>query len=242
MASNTSAFFPTETTTEPFDYIVVGAGSAGCVLARRLVDAGKRVCVVEAGDDETNPNIDHLNDLGLLWHSEQDWDYYTTPQPGAMNRKIHLPRGKVLGGSNALNAVIWVRGAAWDYQQWIELGCPGWSWDEVWPVFREIENYDGDMSQTRGQHGPMDVRINYSRNSIQEDMVAAAEQTNLTYNEDYNSGDVEGVSRIQLNVRDGKRLNTWRAYLKPILGDPHLTVLTAAHARRLLIEDGNNVT
>ncbi|MDN5731415.1 MAG: GMC family oxidoreductase N-terminal domain-containing protein [Yaniella sp.] len=242
MASNKSAFFPTETPTETFDYIVVGAGSAGCVLARRLVDAGKRVCVVEAGDDETNPNIDHLNDLGLLWHSEQDWDYYTTPQPGAMNRKIHLPRGKVLGGSNALNAVIWVRGAAWDYQQWVELGCPGWSWDEVWPVFREIENYDGDMSQTRGQHGPMDVRINYSRNSIQEDMVAAAEQTNLTYNEDYNSGDVEGVSRIQLNVRDGKRLNTWRAYLKPILGDPHLTVLTAAHARRLLIEDGNNVT
>src|SRR5699024_491315 len=128
------------------------------------------------------------------------------------------------------------------YQQWVELCCPGWSWAAGWPVFREIENYVCDMRQTRGQHGPKDLRINYSPHCIQEDMVAAAEQTNLTYNEDYNSGDVEGGSSIQPNVRDGKRLNTWRAYLNPILGDPHLTVLTAAHARRLLIEDGNNVT
>ena len=135
--------FPTEFPNERFDYIVVGAGSAGCVLTRRLLDAGKKVCLVEAGGDETNPNIDHLNNLGLIWHSQQDWDYYTPPQPGAMDRRIHLPRGKVLGGSNALNAVIWVRGDAWDYEQWVESGCPGWSWDEVWPVFAAIENFDG---------------------------------------------------------------------------------------------------
>ncbi|MGO2862915.1 MAG: GMC family oxidoreductase N-terminal domain-containing protein, partial [Brevibacterium sp.] len=114
-----SATFPTALPTEHFDYIVVGAGSAGCVITRRLIDAGKTVCLIEAGGDETNPNIDHLNNLGLIWHSAQDWDYYTVPQPGAMNRKIHLPRGKVLGGSNALNAVIWVRGDAWDYEQWV---------------------------------------------------------------------------------------------------------------------------
>ncbi|WP_413336518.1 GMC family oxidoreductase [Brevibacterium sp. GP-SGM9] len=231
-----SATFPTALPTKHFDYIVVGAGSAGCVITRRLIDAGKTVCLIEAGGDETNPNIDHLNNLGLIWHSAQDWDYYTVPQPGAMNRKIHLPRGKVLGGSNALNAVIWVRGDAWDYEQWVDSGCPGWSWDEVSPVFAAIENFDGAITETRGTDGPMDVRIDYPRNRLQEDMVAAAEQTGLAYNPDYNSGCVEGVSRIQLNVRDGKRLNTWRAYLKPRLGADNLTILTSAHARRLLIE------
>lgn len=239
--SEHSETFPTVLPTEHFDYIVVGAGSAGCVIARRLIDAGKKVCLVEAGGDETNPNIDELNNLGLIWHSAQDWDYYTTPQPGAMNRKIHLPRGKVLGGSNALNAVIWVRGDAWDYEQWVESGCPGWSWDVVSPVFSAIENYDGEITENRGTEGPMDVRIGYERNPIQEDMVTAGEQTGLSYNPDYNSGSVEGISRIQLNVREGKRLNTWRAYLKPRLGDGNLTILTSTHARRLLL-DGKQVT
>ena len=240
--SEHSENFPTEPPTDHFDYVVVGAGSAGCVIARRLIDAGKKVCLIEAGGDETNPNIDHLNTLGLIWHSAQDWDYYTTPQPSAMNRKIHLPRGKVLGGSNALNAVIWVRGDAWDYEQWVESGCPGWSWDEVSPVFAAIENFDGEITDNRGTDGPMDVRIDYARNPIQEDMVTASEQTGLGYNPDYNSGSVEGVSRIQLNVRDGKRLNTWRAYLKPRLGNGNLTILTSTHARRLLIDEDKQVT
>ncbi|WP_210604678.1 GMC family oxidoreductase [Brevibacterium oceani] len=234
--------FPTALPTEHFDYIVVGAGSAGCVITRRLLDAGKKVCLIEAGGDETNPNIDHLNNLGLIWHSAQDWDYYTTPQPGAMNRKIHLPRGKVLGGSNALNAVIWVRGDAWDYEQWVAAGCPGWSWDEVSPVFQAIENFDGEITETRGTDGPMDVRIDYERNPLQNDMLEAAQQTGLPLNPDYNSGSVEGVAKIQLNVRDGKRLNTWRAYLKPRLGDGNLTILTSTHARRLLIDESKQVT
>lgn len=244
MASNITSHpssFPTELPNIPFDFIVVGAGSAGCVLTRRLLDAGKKVCLVEAGGDETNPNIDHLNNLGLIWHSAQDWDYYTTPQPGAMDRRIHLPRGKVLGGSNALNAVIWVRGDAWDYKQWVDSGCPGWSWGDVAPVFAAIENYDGEITDNRGTEGPMDVRIDFARNPLQEDMLAAAEETGIPYNPDYNSGSVEGVARIQLNVRDGKRLNTWRTYLKPRLGDENLTVLTSAHARRLLLE-GTTVT
>ncbi|WP_181274468.1 GMC family oxidoreductase [Brevibacterium oceani] len=234
--------FPTALPTKHFDYIVVGAGSAGCVITRRLLDAGKKVCLIEAGGDETNPNIDHLNNLGLIWHSAQDWDYYTTPQPGAMNRKIHLPRGKVLGGSNALNAVIWVRGDAWDYEQWVAAGCPGWSWDEVSPVFQAIENFDGEITETRGTDGPMDVRIDYERNPLQNDMLEAAQQTGLPLNPDYNSGSVEGVAKIQLNVRDGKRLNTWRAYLKPRLGDGNLTILTSTHARRLLIDESKQVT
>ena len=233
--------FPTEIPDERFDHIVIGAGSAGCVLTRRLLDAGKKVCLVEAGEDETNPNIDHLNNLGLIWHSAQDWNYYTIPQPGAMDRRLHLPRGKVLGGSNALNAVIWVRGDAWDYEQWVESGCPGWSWDDVWPVFQAIENYDGEITDTRGTTGPMDVRLDYERNRLQEDMLTASVEAGVPFNPDYNSGSVEGVGRIQLNVRDGKRLNTWRAYLKPRLGDENLTILTSTHARRLLVE-GTTVT
>ena len=221
-----------------FDFIVVGAGSAGNVIARRLLDAGKRVVVLEAGDQDTNPHIDHLNTLGLLWHSEQDWNYYTVEQEGCAGRRLHLPRGKVMGGSHALNATIWVRGDRWDYDSWEQAGCPGWSWDEVLPVFKAIENFDGGPSETRGTDGPLDVVQDFPRNQIQEDMLAGALEVGLPLNEDYNGGNVEGVSRMQLNVRDGKRLNTWRAYLKPVADHPNLTLLTGAHVRRLVVENG----
>jgi choline dehydrogenase len=223
------------------DYIVIGAGSAGSVIARRLLDAGSRVAVIEAGDHDVNPNIDHLYTLGLLWHSEQDWDYYTSEQAGCAGRRLHLPRGKVLGGSHALNATIWVRGDRWDYDSWEQNGCPGWSWEDVLPVFKAIEKYDGGPSATRGGDGLLDVVRDFPRNPIQEDMLSGALEIGLPLNEDYNSGTVEGVSRMQLNVRDGKRLNTWRAYLKPVADHPNLTLLTGAQARRLLIEDGRVV-
>jgi choline dehydrogenase len=221
-----------------FDYIIVGAGSAGCVIARRLVDAGRRVAVLEAGDQDTNPNIEHLYNLGALWHSPQDWDYLTTEQPGAAGRRIHLPRGKVMGGSHALNATIWVRGDRWDYDGWAQAGCPGWGWDDVLPVFKAIENYDGGGSDTRGDSGLLDVVQNFPRNPVQEAMLEGALEIGLKLNDDYNSGDVEGVSRVQLNVRDGKRFNTWHAYLKPVAEDPNLTIISGAHVRRLIVEDG----
>lgn len=221
-----------------FDYIIVGAGSAGCVIARRLIDAGRRVAVLEAGDQDTNPNIEHLYNLGALWHSPQDWDYLTTEQPGAAGRRIHLPRGKVMGGSHALNATIWVRGDRWDFDGWAQAGCAGWGWDDVLPVFKAIENYDGGGSDTRGDSGLLDVVQNFPRNPIQEAMLEGAMEIGLKLNDDYNSGDVEGVSRMQLNVRDGKRFNTWCAYLKPVAEDPNLTIISGAHVRRLVVEDG----
>ncbi|GAA1357911.1 GMC family oxidoreductase N-terminal domain-containing protein [Arthrobacter rhombi] len=219
-----------------FDYIIVGAGSAGCVIARRLVDAGKRVAVLEAGGEDTNPVIANVAEAGALWHGPEDWDYHTTEQPGCDGRRMHLPRGKVMGGSHALNATIWVRGAKQDYDTWNYLGCPGWGWDDVLPVFTGIENYDGGAADSRGISGPLDVVKDYPMNPVQESILEGAVEMGLKLNEDYNSGDVEGVSKMQLNVRNGKRFNTWHAYLKPVAESENLEILTGAHVQRLLTE------
>lgn len=223
------------------DFLIIGGGSAGIVLTRRLLDAGKTVTLVEAGLRDPNPDIDHLYNLGKLWHSEQDWDYYTTPQPGANNRRLHLPRGKVLGGSHALNACIWVRGAAQDYDTWEYLGNPGWGWSGVLPYFKKIENYDGGESPTRGGDGPLDVQENFRRNPVQESMVEAAQQAGHRLNPDYNSGDPEGISRMQLNLRNGERFNVWHAYLRPVADHENLTLITGARVEKVLF-DGDRAT
>lgn len=222
-----------------FDYIVVGAGSAGCVIARRLVDAGRRVLMLEAGENDTNPTIADVFAAAALWHGPEDWNYYTVEQAGCAGRTLHLPRGKVLGGSHALNATIWVRGAKQDYDTWNYLGCPGWSWDEVLPVYKAIENYDGGSSEIRGDSGPLDVVKDFPMNPVQESILEGAVEIGMKLNDDYNSGDVEGVSKMQLNVRGGKRFNTWHAYLKPVSGHENLTILTGAHVQRLIVEDGS---
>ncbi|GAA4377706.1 GMC family oxidoreductase [Paeniglutamicibacter cryotolerans] len=224
--------------TSDIDVIVIGAGSAGSVIARRLIDAGKKVAVLEAGGYDTNPAIHSVARLGELWGSAEDWAFKTTPQAGCDGRTLNLPRGKVMGGSHALNATIWVRGAKQDYDTWAYLGCPGWSWDDVLPVFKDIENYDGGASELRGSEGLLDVRRDFERNPIQEDIYAAAVEIGIPENHDYNSGDVEGISRMQLNVRDGKRFNTWHAYLKPVAEHENLTLITNALVHRLILSDG----
>src|SRR5690625_2867896 len=138
---------------EHFDAIVVGAGTSGTVLTRRLVDAGRKVLLVEAGREDVNPAIHDPSRMGELWHSEDDWDYFTTPQPHAAHRRLHWPRGKVIGGSHSLNAMIWVRGAAQDYDGWAASGPSGWAWADVLPVFKDIENWHAHLPTRAARAG-----------------------------------------------------------------------------------------
>ena len=218
------------------DVIVIGAGSAGNVIARRLLDAGKTVAVLEAGGLPVNPIIADVAAAGGLWRGPEDWDYVTEPQPGLGGRALHLPRGKVVGGSHALNATIWVRGHRSDYDAWAYRGCPGWGWDEVLPVFKAIEDFDGGASESRGAGGLLDVRENFGRDEVQDSILEACRQWGMPEDADYNSGEPDGVSKMQLNVRDGKRFNTWNAYLEPVAGSEALRLITGAQVSRLILE------
>ncbi|MFT4470746.1 GMC family oxidoreductase [Arthrobacter sulfonylureivorans] len=236
--STAARTIPGEAAESPTDFLVIGAGSAGCVLTRRLLDAGHSVTLVEAGDHDINPDIDDVSRLGFLWGSAVDWNYYTEPQTELNGRRVHIPRGKVLGGSHALNATIWVRGDRRDFDSWAKSGCTGWSWDEVLPYFKAIEAYPDGDAKTRGFDGLLDVTTEYPRHPVQQAMYDATVQEGIAENPDYNSGSVEGVGWMQLNLRDNVRFNTWRAYLKPVADHPRLRLVTGARAHRLVIDDG----
>src|SRR6478735_10639569 len=200
--------------------IVVGGGSAGSVVARRLVDAGVQVTLLEAGGEDANPAIHDPMRMGELWHSSDDWDYYTVPQEHAAGRRLHLPRGKVLGGSHALNAMIWVRCAPQDFDHWAALGNEGWAWSDVLPVYRSIEAYSGGASELRGDAGILPVTDDYPLVPIQASIVEAAVQEGLEHNPDYNGDHFDGVSQEQVTMRPAdagaRRANTWTEYLKPV--------------------------
>jgi choline dehydrogenase len=218
------------------DVIIVGAGSAGCALARRLVDRDVAVLLLEAGGPDENPAIHEPTRVHELWLSPEDWAYYTVPQDRAAGRTLHLPRGRVLGGSSCLNGMVHVRGARSDYAEWVRLGAHGWGWDDVLPVFLRMEDFDGGESELHGVGGPTSILSQYTPAPVHEAIIAAAQEIGIARNDDYNSGELDGVAQVQLTIRDGRRDSAAAAYLRPVIDAANLRVITRAPARRLLIE------
>ena len=227
---------------ESADVVVVGAGSAGCVVARRLADAGVNVVLLEAGPPDDEPAIHDPVRLFELWGaSAVDWGYETVPQDGCDGRRVAQTRGRVLGGSSSVNGMYYVRAHPADYDTWAHLGNAGWRYEDVLPLFKRAEDFDGGASELRGAGGPLHVLSRYELHPLIAAMMAAAEEAGVPRNPDYNAGTPDGVAPIQLNIKDGRRHSAARAFLHPVLDAANLCVRTGCHARRLLFEGGRCV-
>jgi len=222
----------------PMDYIIVGGGSAGCVLAARLSeDPGVQVALLEAGPPDTSVLIHCPAGLAVLAKNGQaNWAFATEPQPGLNGRRGYQPRGKVLGGSSSVNAMIYARGHASDYDAWAAAGNPGWSFAEVLPYFRKSEHNERGGDAYHGGDGPLNVMDLRSPNAFGPVFVAAAKQAGFPENRDFNGERQEGVGLYQVTHKDGERFSAAKAYLAPHRARPNLHVVTGAHATRVLLE------
>ena len=221
-----------------FDFVVVGAGSAGCVLANRLSANPKyRVALLEAGGRDRSPWI-HIpvGYFKTMANPKTDWCYQTQPDPGLNGRSIAWPRGKVLGGSSSINGLLYVRGQARDFEYWRQLGNQGWGWDDVLPLFKRAENWEGAQSEDRGTGGPLNVSESRVARDIVDAWVDAAKQAGYSHNNDYNSGSQEGVGHFQMTMRNGRRCSSATAYLKPIRNRKNLSTFTHAQTDKVVFE------
>jgi choline dehydrogenase len=221
---------------DTYDFIVIGSGSAGAPVVRRLVDAGASVLLLEAGGPDTNPSIHDPAGLFDLWHVQEDWDFHTEPQAGLAGRRLYWPRGKVLGGSSSLNGMAFIRGNPLDFDLWAYQGNPGWSYKDVLPLFRRMEDADIGASRFHGAGGPLRVTHEYEPHPANAAFVEAGTQLGFPHNPDFNGETQDGVGHFPLTVRDGRRESTAAAYLRPAPHAERLTVRTGAHAHRLLFE------
>ena len=224
------------------DYVIVGAGSAGCVLANRLSeDPGTRVLLIEAGGKDRSLNIRIPAAFPKQFHTKLDWDYWSEPEPALGGRSLFIPRGKSLGGSSSMNAMLYVRGRPLDYDLWVEQGAPGWGWDDVFPYFLRSEDNARGASEFHGAGGEMTISEQRSPRQLGRRIIDACVACGIPRIDDYNGPEQDGVSMYQVFQKDGRRWSAADAFLRPAMARENLEVITGATVLGLELQ-GNRAT